>query len=41
LRIPILDAVVVTLWKCLTVASIAPTRIEGWGSLFAMPANET
>jgi len=25
----------------LTVTGIAPTRIEGWGSLFAMPANET
>jgi maleate isomerase len=40
LRISILDSVAVTLWKCLTVAGIAPTRIEGWGSLFAMPVNE-
>ena len=37
LRLPILDSVAVTLWKCLAVAGVAPARIEGWGSLFAVP----
>lgn len=38
LRIPILDSVAVTLWKCLAVAGATPARIEGWGSLFTVPA---
>ena len=38
LHIPILNSVAVTLWKCLTAASVSPARIEGWGSVFAIPA---
>jgi|ERR1043165_904855 maleate isomerase len=34
--IPIYDTVATTVRKCLKIAGIAPSRVEGWGSIFAL-----
>jgi maleate isomerase len=36
LGIPILDSIAVTLWKCLTLASVEPNRVQAWGRVFAL-----
>jgi maleate isomerase len=35
--VPVLDSIAVTLWACLTAAGCDPSRVQGWGSLFANP----
>ena len=35
LGITVCDSIAVTLWKCLLIAGVAPSRIAGWGRLFA------
>jgi maleate isomerase len=37
LGVPIYDSVAVTLWKCLAVAGVDPTRVKGGGQLFKTP----
>lgn len=37
LGVPVLDSVAVTLWACLTATRSDPSRIRGWGSVFANP----
>jgi maleate isomerase len=34
LGIPVYDSIATTLWKSLQVAGVAPSRVQGWGSLF-------
>jgi maleate isomerase len=34
LKIPVYDSIATTLWKSLRVAGVAPSRVQGWGSLF-------
>ncbi|MBV8925013.1 MAG: aspartate/glutamate racemase family protein [Bradyrhizobium sp.] len=36
--VPVLDSIAVTLWASLAAAGVAPSRITGWGSLFANSA---
>ena len=40
LGIPVYDSIATTLWKSLRLAGVDPSRVQGWGSLFAghMPA---
>lgn len=35
LRLPIYDTVATAVWKSLTLAGVAPRRVQGWGRLFA------
>jgi maleate isomerase len=37
LGVPVYDSVATTLWKSLILAGVAPSRIHGWGGLFANP----
>jgi maleate isomerase len=37
-HVPVLDSIAVTLWACLASTGVDPSRIQGWGSLFANPA---
>jgi maleate isomerase len=34
LRIPVYDTISTVVWKCLRLADVDPSQIEGWGSLF-------
>lgn len=34
LRCPIYDSVATTLWKCLRLAGVDPSPLQGWGALF-------
>jgi maleate isomerase len=36
LGLPILDSIAVTLWKCMLLAGAAPSRVQGWGQVFAL-----
>ena len=33
--IPVIDSVSLTVWQCLRLCGIPPSRVTGWGSLFA------
>ena len=35
LGVPVYDSIAVTLWACLVAAGVDPSRVQGWGSLFA------
>jgi maleate isomerase len=37
LGLPVYDSVAVTVWKCLTMTGISPSRLSGFGRLFADP----
>ncbi len=39
--VPIVDSISVTVWKSLLLAGADPTRIQGWGRLFAAPVPES
>ena len=34
LGVAVYDSIAVTLWACLVAAGVAPSRVQGWGSLF-------
>jgi maleate isomerase len=38
LGIPVYDTVATAVWKSLGVAGADPSRVQGWGGLFALPA---
>lgn len=38
LGIPVYDTVATAVWKALCLAGVAPRRVQGWGSLFALQA---
>jgi maleate isomerase len=35
LGVPVYDSIAVTLWACMAAAGVDPSRVQGWGSLFA------
>lgn len=41
LGLPVLDSVAVTAWRTMLAAGAEPSRITGWGRLFALPLGPT
>ena len=38
--IPVLDSIATVVWKSLLLAGVSPSRVTGWGRLFALPGHD-